>query len=381
MFLHQERLPQLLPTDAYFSQASHETECQALYETAWHPVAVVDQLRGEGDFVTLDFQGRPVILWRTGGTLRAFLNVCPHRFSRITAKAGGTTDTLRCSYHGWEFEGCGQTKRIPESIGFRPFEKRPCLTSFRVETCGQVVFLCLSQDTPSLAEWLGSVASDFAELFSEDHRCYSVVDRSLDANWKIIVENAVESYHLESVHTKTFRQNPAADACSHFLRENGSSFRSVAPPADRWQRIVDSVVYRALGLAPDTSYSHHLVHPSLMAGRAGMFSWCQFVSPLQPDKSRSQMWMFVAQGRQSLPARILERVMGIAAKRFTMQAFEEDAAICAEVQNGLKSREVPEGGWLSPREERIWHLQQYVAGQTASADRNVKEASSTRRSA
>jgi phenylpropionate dioxygenase-like ring-hydroxylating dioxygenase large terminal subunit len=378
MFQHQERLPQLLPTDAYHSQASHETECQALYEDAWHPVAVLDRLRNEGDFVTFDFQGRPVILWRTGGTLRAFLNVCPHRFSRITSQAGGTTSTMRCSYHGWEFEGCGQTKRIPESIGFRPFEKRPCLTSFRVDTCGQLVFLCLSQETPPLAEWLGSVATELAELFSEDRNCYCVVDRELAANWKIVVENAVESYHLESVHTKTFRQNPAADACSHFLRENGSSFRSVAPPADRWQRLVDSVVYRVLGLKSDTSYTHHLVHPSLMAGRAGMFSWCQVVTPQKPDSCRVQLWMFVEQGRRNLPARLIETALRFGARRFTMRAFEEDAAICAEVQSGLKSREVPEGGWLSPREERIWHLQQYVADRTAAAEQTSDEPSTRR---
>lgn len=378
MFLHQERLPQLLSTDAYHSQASHETEYQALFEDAWHPVAVLDRLRGEGDFVTLDFQGRPVILWRTGGTLRAYLNVCPHRFSRITSNSCGTTETMRCSYHGWEFEGGGQTKRIPESIGFRPFEKRPCLTSFRVETCGQLVFLCLSQKTPPLVEWLGSVASDLSELFSEDRHCYCVVDRDLAANWKIIVENAVESYHLESVHTKTFRQNPAPDACSHFLHENGSTFRSVAPPADRWQRLVDSVVYRVLGLTPDTSYSHHLVHPSLMAGRAGMFSWCQVVTPQKPDASHTQMWMFVEQGRRSLPARLIEHVMRIGARRFTLKAFEEDAAISAEVQRGLNSREVPEGGWLSPREERIWHLQQYVADRTTGIELSSTESSAKR---
>ncbi|MDA0589965.1 MAG: Rieske 2Fe-2S domain-containing protein [Planctomycetota bacterium] len=375
MFLHQERLPQLLPSDAYHSQASHETECQALYEDAWHPVAVLDQVRGEGDFVTIEFQGRPVILWRTGGTLRAFLNVCPHRFSRITAQSNGTTETMRCSYHGWEFEGCGQTKRIPESIGFRPFEKRPCLTSFRVESCGQLVFLCVSKDTPPLADWLGSVAADLEELFSEDRCCFDFVELSLAANWKIIVENAIESYHLESVHTKTFRQNPAADACSHFLRENGSSFRSVAPPADRWQRIVDSVVYRALGLKPDTSYSHHLVHPSLMAGRAGMFSWCHFVTPTQPGESRMQMWMFMERGRQSLLTRPLEKVMRIAARRFTMRAIAEDAAICAEVQTGLNSRQIPDGGWLSPREERIWHLQQYVADRTGVSELSSEESS------
>ena len=61
-----------------------------------------------GDFLTFDLLETPILLRNFDGELRAFLNVCPHRHSRLTDKPRGNAEKLRCQYHGWEFNADGR---------------------------------------------------------------------------------------------------------------------------------------------------------------------------------------------------------------------------------------------------------------------------------
>src|ERR1700722_9739611 len=156
MFIHQNQLRHILRPDQYYSEAQHRTEQRQLFQTAWHPVASIHDLAKPGDFLTCDVLDTPLLLRNFQGELRAFLNVCPHRHSRLTDLPKGNNEHLRCQYHGWEFNKDGKTGQIPEARAFRPWDREnSCLRQFRLETCGELVFVCLSDSAPSLREWLG----------------------------------------------------------------------------------------------------------------------------------------------------------------------------------------------------------------------------------
>jgi phenylpropionate dioxygenase-like ring-hydroxylating dioxygenase large terminal subunit len=71
----------------------------------WQPVLPSGRLRNKPAGVTV--AGVPVALFRTSdGRAAAVSDVCPHR--RLKLSAGEVVnDRLRCRYHGWTFDACG----------------------------------------------------------------------------------------------------------------------------------------------------------------------------------------------------------------------------------------------------------------------------------
>ena len=119
-FASDTHLPQLLPAEAYTSHDQFERESTSLFRNAWHCVAQTRDLHKEGAFKTVSLLGHPLILWRTKGEIRCYLNVCSHRHCLLTGKSKGTMPLLKCQYHGWEYDREGDTKRIPDARSFRP---------------------------------------------------------------------------------------------------------------------------------------------------------------------------------------------------------------------------------------------------------------------
>ncbi len=85
MFVHQSQLAyQLVPAD-YSAPAQHRRELERLMLPAWHLVGSRSDLPGDGQFISRELLGQPVVVHNFQGQLKAFLNV-----SRI-ATAGSPT--------------------------------------------------------------------------------------------------------------------------------------------------------------------------------------------------------------------------------------------------------------------------------------------------
>jgi nitrite reductase/ring-hydroxylating ferredoxin subunit len=117
------------------------------FAPGWHLVATNYELRRDGDFVTRDLWGTPVIVWHHEGQIVAFLNVCAHRHARLTHERCGSAERLRCQYHGWEYSGAdGEVCTVPDAASFVPLGRkglRERLRALRVETLGGLVFVSL----------------------------------------------------------------------------------------------------------------------------------------------------------------------------------------------------------------------------------------------
>lgn len=79
---------------------------------AWHPVATADEVTDVPTSVTL--LGEDWAVWRDAdGTLRAFVDRCPHRLAPISTGTRCDDGTIQCSYHGWRFDGTGACTLVP----------------------------------------------------------------------------------------------------------------------------------------------------------------------------------------------------------------------------------------------------------------------------
>lgn len=70
----------------------------------WHPVLASGELRSRPRAIRLC--GRDLVVFRTSRGIGALDDYCPHRRSKLSPGVV-VNDRLRCPYHGWTFDACG----------------------------------------------------------------------------------------------------------------------------------------------------------------------------------------------------------------------------------------------------------------------------------
>lgn len=357
MFTHQQHLRHLLRPDQYYSEEQYRAELRHLFLPAWHPLAAVGDLARPGDFLTFDLLETPIILRNFGGQIRAFLNVCPHRHSRLTDKPRGNAETLKCQYHGWEYGADGHTGKIPDARAFRPWDREnACLKPFRVETCADLVFVNLSDNPVSLREWLGPLWEPWQD-YGGAYRYAATWEKDFACNWKVVLENSLESYHIPQVHPKTFKDFSAHENSWHELAETWSSYKTF-PPMDLAGRLSAWIV-RRLGHPVRNEYWHRVRHPHTTGASLDVIKMMQCVFPTGPRTCRYRMIFFTLRGSRRGPLGwTFYRTLRWFSKKVAHQIVDEDATIYEGVQKGMEAS--PHRGVIGTREERIFYFQEYV---------------------
>ena len=361
MFIRETHLPQMLPPEAYHGQAWYDRELEKVLRPAWWAVALVDELPGEGDFITFDHVDGPVMLRRSGGSIRGYRNVCAHRLAKLTGRSRGHCAAIRCEYHGWEYDDDGVTRKIPDAPSFRPLEKGQLkLETLRVETVGGVVFLAFDSEAPPVREWLGEEASRIEQHFDEKTKTLWRVDVDVPVNWKLLVENNLESYHVGTVHAATLGPFPEERGCGHEL-PNGRS-RFTAPGRDSlWSQFRSAICARQ-GRQPSGHYTHCIVHPGFLWLYIDLLSGFESVVPTGPRSCRLTIRFGAVQSATGATpwADWASRECVAREVGFWKRVIDEDLAMLPQVQAGVESSRHPGPGLISRREERITHFQRWL---------------------
>lgn len=200
-----------LDPDTYHSVAFHQAELRHGFRTAWVVVGRSDQVAEPGSVLpTVIADERIVVTRARDGELRALSNVCRHRGTTLIEDAG-TVPSLQCPYHAW-------TYRLDGSLGAAPLMDRSavfdadetCLPSFGVWEWAGWVFVNVDDPTapPPDVEGLDAL---FGEADVTTLVDCATVEADAPWNWKIVVENFLESYHHLAVHPETLQATyPAA---------------------------------------------------------------------------------------------------------------------------------------------------------------------------
>ena len=119
----------------------------------WHPVYRAAELP-EGEVRKARLLGEDLVIWRTGGRVMAWLDLCIHRGSRLSM--GWVEDgEIVCPYHGWRYDCEGRCTRIPAHPDITIPKKARAATYHAEERCG-LVWVCMGEpanDIPPLPEW------------------------------------------------------------------------------------------------------------------------------------------------------------------------------------------------------------------------------------
>lgn len=194
--------PRGLPGAFYTDPAFFDYECQTILRQGWHCLGRADEIPGEGDYFTTQILNEPLIVVRTGGAIRVLSNVCRHRGMPV-AEGAGTTKRFVCSYHAWTYALDGELKRAARMKN-AGFDMAKCgLPTFpSVERMG-FVYVSLS-DAPSDMEAELEGLNDLVGPYQpEACRIVHSAEEVWRTNWKCLVENFMEGYHLSVVHPVT----------------------------------------------------------------------------------------------------------------------------------------------------------------------------------
>ena len=360
MFVHQNQLEYLLKAEQYYSKEQHEKEMEKLFLPSWHLVGSTADLPKNGDFRTFDFLGTPIQLRNYNGKIHAFLNVCSHRHAILTNISSGNSDCIRCQYHGWEYAEDGKTRKIPDAGCFRPFDRdRAQLTKFRIETCGELLFLTLAHTGPSLREFLGEHFDDIQKNYSDPYRLCWSWEFDYKCNWKVGIENTVESYHLPCLHKATFTGiYPSEERQQHLLDERFSKMiydTTEDPKVTFWQRWV----VKQLGGVSKDLYTHLLIHPNLVFTTSDVLMHSHAYFPTSPTTSKGIVRLYALKNiKPGFLKSLFAKSVAWNGKRMDKMVQMEDVSIFETQQKGIEAtRHV---GIIGTREERIYVFQKFV---------------------
>jgi choline monooxygenase len=138
---------------------------------------------------------------------RVFRNACRHR-GMLVVDGAGCSRALVCPYHGWTYRLDGSLAHVPHSDAFPGLD-----TSARglVEVpCREVDGLIIIDPLDSAADGSGAAGQALADgspwrdkLLPADRLVYT--ESTLrPMNWKILVEQFLEGYHIRTTHRETF---------------------------------------------------------------------------------------------------------------------------------------------------------------------------------
>ncbi|HTS42178.1 MAG TPA: aromatic ring-hydroxylating dioxygenase subunit alpha [Xanthobacteraceae bacterium] len=187
-----------------------EQENRAIFDKCWIYVGHASEIRNPGDFKTRSVAGRPIIFCRDRqGTPRALINSCRHRGAIVCREREGNARQFYCIYHGWIYQTDGKIKSIPGddaySEGFKK-ETHGLIEVPRLEHYRDFYFLNFDPAAPELAKYLAG-AKEYLDLVVDQSPSgrmeiiSGTQEYDIKANWKLLVENSVDDYHLVTTHS------------------------------------------------------------------------------------------------------------------------------------------------------------------------------------
>jgi phenylpropionate dioxygenase-like ring-hydroxylating dioxygenase large terminal subunit len=347
----------LIPPSGYTTESIFKKEQKSIFRSIWQCVGFIDDLQQHNDFITRFVGGRPVVIQNLKGELRAFDNICRHRHSIIQCDVKGNR-SLTCPYHGWTYDDQGVARGIPNKDNFESSSidnhSKITLLRHRVETCGKFVFVSLSNDSVSLTDFLGESQAVLIEVSSSLGKKVDEFELLEKTNWKICVENTLDSYHVDIVHRTSLanmvvREQEKILQCPHSHTIVGLSAQN-----DRRRQKLNSLL--AQRPCKFEGYVHHLIFPNLtIATTQGMSFSVQLFEPVSPGVTRFTTSVFSI-NYENCPSAVAEALARQVAE-YNRQVFVEDQVICEAVQQGLERSDDSHPGLLNSCESRILGFQ------------------------
>ena len=359
-----------MPNWFYTSPDSLDAEKKAIFTDGWIAIGFACDVPEPGDVCPVEFLGDPfAITHGRDGQIRVFHNVCRHRGVKLVREAGKTTGLLRCPYHYWCYSTEGELKRTPH-VGGPGVHEHPSidksklgLVEIRSHVCLGVVFINLSGDAePFETHFAGPLErwkeyADKPVYFGGEDSRFTL---EVNSNWKLAVENYLESYHLPFIHPALNERSkledhanimcdgPAAGQLTKAFEmttdENGRHFTAFEGLPERWDKEAEYLAF----------------YPNVLLGVHKDHTFALLLEPKTEQFTQEHARIFYASEDMTT-----DEWSGMRNKlaEFWEEVFTEDIGVVEAMLAGRKADGF-DGGHFSPvMDEATHHFHQWLAGQ------------------
>ena len=196
-----------LPPQMYTSPQIMALEQTNVFAHDWTCPGLAADIPNPGDYLTWTIGDQPVFSIRTGdGEIRSYANVCRHRMMQLLDGRGNRKRVV-CPYHAWTYNLDGQLIGAPHMDRSEGFNKKEvCLPEIRTEIWQGWIYLTLNLAATPVAELLAPLGDETGRYGVANYVPVVWEDHVWQTNWKLLVENFMEGYHLPVAHKKTVGQ-------------------------------------------------------------------------------------------------------------------------------------------------------------------------------
>jgi phenylpropionate dioxygenase-like ring-hydroxylating dioxygenase large terminal subunit len=197
------------PVENYLDPTRFAKELEVLrsFPSVYLPSAAIPNAGDHAERVTF---GIPLFAVRDrDGRARVFRNSCRHRGMALV-EGPGCSHALVCRYHGWTYRLDGSLSHVPHVEAFPGLDMdvRGLVEVDSREVDGLIVIGPLqppaSQHRADAAMAALSDGSPWRDKLLPAGRLFTVRPALRAMNWKVLVEQFLEGYHIRSTHKDTF---------------------------------------------------------------------------------------------------------------------------------------------------------------------------------
>ncbi|WP_321390525.1 aromatic ring-hydroxylating dioxygenase subunit alpha [Emcibacter sp.] len=240
-----------IPASNYTDPEFFELEKKKMWPKVWQFAARVEELPEPGDYVIYEIVGKSFIIMRQkDNSVRAFYNVCLHRGRKLKTEDGWASE-LHCPFHGFSWNTDGSLKQIPCRWDFEHLkDEEMALPEVQVGQWGGYIFLREAKEGPTLEEYLAPMPEHFKRWKHEECATVIWVGKVVPANWKVVMEAFMESWHTVVTHPQLLpftgdcnsQYNIYGDHVNMTVTPFGTMSPHIDPKGKSQQWIVDEFV-------------------------------------------------------------------------------------------------------------------------------------------
>ena len=207
---HYPEVRDSIPASNYIDPARYQAEIDAVFKRVpviAAPAAVLDKPRS---YYQVSIAGMPILLTRgKDGAIKAFANVCKHRGMKLcTSTKTEHGPRIVCPYHAWTFDLDGKLVGLPRAETFPGLEKAGLgLLELPSRVAGGLIWVGLDPDNPpDFSDVTGELAADLDAMQMGETYCYDHATFPVKANWKLVMDSMLDSYHVTRLHKDSLAQ-------------------------------------------------------------------------------------------------------------------------------------------------------------------------------
>ena len=262
-----ERQPKGTPLlqEFYADPEVYARDLERIHFRRWLCVGHEGRIPERGDWFRFDIAGESIVVVRgRDERVRALVNVCRHRGSRVCYEASGNARVLVCPYHAWSYDLDGKL-RSARQMGERFDKTGWALPQVHLRILEGLIFVCFAERPPRLDDAERALAASLRRYGWADAAVAHRETYTVEANWKLVTENYQECYHCAPAHPEFSRYHATEkpdDQVAALREEAGRRARAMGIE-------IPTVLHWPHGSAPDqesVDSFHDATYPGSVTG-------------------------------------------------------------------------------------------------------------------